>query len=140
MAYVTRAGAIMVALLAVPGLLLCWRPALWLGLFTDDAGILAVGTQYFRIIGPSYPFIGVSMVVAFALQGLGRATAPLVWMIVRVIGVLAMALVCTQWLGMADRAVFAIIAAFNVVSAGVMLALFMRVRRSMRASAVVARS
>src|SRR2546427_9427278 len=88
-AFVTRAAAITVVLLAVPGLLLCWRPALWLGLFTNDAGIHAVGTQYFRIIGPSYPFLGVSMVIAFAFQGLGRATIPLAWMIVRVVAVLA---------------------------------------------------
>ncbi len=123
--YVIRAGAVMVALLAVPGLLLCWRPMLWLGLFTHDPGITDVGTQYLRIIGPSYPFVGISMVVAFALQGLGRATAPLVWMLLRVAGVLAVALVCTQRLGMADRAVFTSIAAGNVVSAAVMLGLFL---------------
>jgi len=127
--YVTRAGAVMVALLAVPGLLLCWRPTLWLGLFTHDAGIVDVGTQYLRIIGPSYPFVGVSMVIAFALQGLGRATAPLVWMVLRVTGVLVIALVCTQWLGMADRAVFTTIALGNVVSAAVMLGLFLYIHR-----------
>ncbi len=127
--YVTRAGAVMVALLAVPGLLVCWRPMLWLGLFTHDPGIEAVGTQYLRIIGPSYPFVGISMVVAFALQGLGRATAPLGWMVVRVAGVLAVALVCTQWLGMADRAVFTTIAIGNVLSAAVMLMLFLHIYR-----------
>src|SRR6058998_4180760 len=78
-AFVTRASAIAAVLLAVPGLLLCWRPALWFGLFTDDPGIQAVGAQYFRIIGPSYPFLGISMVIAFAFQGLGRATIPLAW-------------------------------------------------------------
>src|SRR5215468_10626849 len=57
-AYVVRAGAIVVALLAVPGALLAWRPSLWLGPFTSDPGILAVGSQYLRIIGPSYPFMG----------------------------------------------------------------------------------
>jgi Na+-driven multidrug efflux pump len=131
-AYVIRTGAVVVALLAIPGLLLCWRPTLWLGLFTDDAGVLAVGTQYFRIIGPSYPFMGVSMVAAFALQGLGRATAPLVWMIVRVVGVLTVALVCTQWLGLADRAVFLTVATGNVVSTAVMLTLFWRAERAMQ--------
>lgn len=132
-AYVTRAGAVMVTLLAVPGLLLCWRPMLWLGLFTQDPGIAAVGTQYFRIIGPSYPFVGISMVVAFALQGLGRATAPLVWMVIRVAGVLGVALVCTQWLGMADRAVFTTIAVANVLSAAVMLVLFLRIHHETQA-------
>jgi len=127
-------GVVMVALLAVPGLLLCWRPTLWLGIFTHDPGIAAVGTQYFRIIGPSYPFIGISMVIAFALQGLGKATAPLVWMVVRVVGVLGVSLFCTRWLGMADRAVFTTIAAGNVVSAGVMLILFARIQRGIQSS------
>jgi len=133
-AFVTRAAAITVVLLAVPGLLLCWRPALWLGLFTDDAGIHAVGAQYFRIIGPSYPFLGISMVIAFAFQGLGRATIPLAWMIVRVAGVLAAAVVCTQGLGLGERAVFTSIAAGNVVSAAGMVALFLLTERRLRAA------
>ena len=102
---------------------------MWLGLFTHDPGIVAVGTQYLRIIGPSYPFVGISMVVAFAFQGLGRATAPLVWAVVRVVGVLAVAVICTQWFGMADRAVFTTIAVGNVLSAAVMLGLFLRTQR-----------
>src|SRR5437867_4793016 len=95
-AFVTRASAIAAVLLAVPGLLFCWRPALWFGLFTDDPGIHAVGALYFRMIGPSYPFLGVSMVIGFAFQGLGRATIPLAWMFLRVVGVLAAAVVCTR--------------------------------------------
>jgi len=133
-AFVTRAAAITVVLLAVPGLLLCWRPALWLGLFTQDAGIHAVGAQYFRVIGPSYPFLGISMVIAFAFQGLGRATIPLAWMVVRVVGVLAAALVCTQGLGLGERAVFTTIAAGNVVSAAGMVALFLLTDRRLRAA------
>src|SRR2546428_12330900 len=128
-AFVTRAAAITVVLLAVPGLLLCWRPALWLGLFTDDAGIHAVGAQYFRIIGPSYPFLGISMVIAFAFQGLGRATIPLAWMIVRVAGVLAAAVVCTQGLGLGERAVFTTIAAGEGLSAAGTGAPFLPARR-----------
>ena len=133
-AFVTRAATITVVLLAVPGLLLCWRPALWLGLFTQDAGIHAVGAQYFRIIGPSYPFLGISMVIAFAFQGLGRATIPLAWAVVRVVGVLAAALVCTQGLGLGERAVFTTIAAGNVVSAAGMVALFLLTDRRLRAA------
>ena len=133
-AFVTRAAAITVVLLAVPGLLLCWRPALWLGLFTQDAGIHAVGAQYFRVIGPSYPFLGISMVIAFAFQGLGRATVPLAWAVVRVVGVLAAALVCTQGLGLGERAVFTTIAAGNVVSAAGMVALFLLTDRRLRAA------
>ncbi|MBI1817758.1 MAG: MATE family efflux transporter [Deltaproteobacteria bacterium] len=131
-AYVVRAGAMIVSVLAVPSALLCWRPELWLNIFTHDPGIHAVGEQYFRIIGPSYPFVGVSMVIAFAFQGLGRATLPLMLMTVRVIAVLAVSLVCTQWLGMADRAVFISVAVGNVCSAAVMVTLFTRTHRGLR--------
>jgi Na+-driven multidrug efflux pump len=132
-AFVTAAGAISVVVLAVPGLALCWRPDLWLGLFTDDAAIHAVGTRYFRLIGPSYPFVGISMVVAFAFQGLGRATVPLAWTMVRVGGVLAAAVVCTRVFGLAEGAVFTTIAIGNVVSAAGMAVLFVLLERRLRA-------
>jgi len=134
-AFVGRAAAITTVLLAVPGLLLCWRPALWLGLFTDDPGIHAVGAQYFRIIGPSYPFFGITMVIAFAFQGLGRATIPLAWMIVRTIGVLAVAVLCTRVLGLGERAVFTTIAVGNVASAAAMVTLFVLTERRLREAA-----
>jgi len=132
MTYVVRAGALIVAVLAVPGFLLCWWPDLWLGLFTEDRAILAVGEQYFRFIGPSYPFVGISMVIAFAFQGLGRATAPLMLMATRVAAVLAVALLATQYFGLGERAVFLTIAAGNVGSAAAMAALFGRAHRRMR--------
>jgi putative MATE family efflux protein len=132
-AFVANAAAISIVLLGIPGLLVCWRPALWLGLFTADPAIHAVGTSYFRIIGPSYPFVGLSMVIAFAFHGLGRATIPLALMIVRVIAVLVAAVVCTHVLGLGERAVFATIAAGNVVSAAGLIALFLRTERRLRA-------
>jgi putative MATE family efflux protein len=131
-AFVLCAGAITIVLLAVPGAVLCWRPQLWIGLFTDDPAIHAVGEQYFRIVGPSYPFIGISMVIAFAFQGLGRATVPMTWTLVRVAGVLIVTIVLTHVLGLGERAVFATIAAGNVVSAAGMVALFMYAERRMR--------
>jgi putative MATE family efflux protein len=130
-AFVLRAGTLIVLLLAVPGLILSWRPTLWMGLFTSDPGILAVGASYFRLIGPSYPFVGVAMVSAFAFQGLGRATTPLAWMAIRVFGVLGVALVCTRILGLGERAVFATIAGGNVVSAMIMAALLARTVRAL---------
>jgi putative MATE family efflux protein len=132
-AFVMRAAAIAIVFLGVPGLIVCWRPALWLGLFTDDAGIHAVGTQYFRIVGPTYPFVGITMVVAFAFQGLGRATLPLALTIARVAGVLAVAVLCTHGLGLGERAVFTTIAAGNVASAVAMTALFVLLARRLRA-------
>ena len=127
--YVVRAGTTIAALLAVPGALFCWRPALWLGLFSSDPAIHAVGATYFHIVGPSYPFVGVSMVVGFAFQGLGRATIPLAWTVVRVVAMLGVAIACTSGLGLGMGAVSAIIAVGNVLSAGVMIGLFARAGR-----------
>src|SRR5215813_322588 len=122
-----------VVVLGIPGLLVCWRPELWLRLFTDDAGILAVGTRYFRIVGPTYPLIGINMVVAFAFQGLGRATVPLGLSIVRVVGVLVAAVLCTQRFGLREAAVFTTIAAGNLASTAGMVALFASLVRRLRA-------
>lgn len=123
--YVRAAAALIVALLAVAAAVLCWRPSLWLGIFTQDPGIHAVGTTYFRIVGPSYPFVGLSMVLAFAFQGLGRATPPLVVMAVRVPIVLVAALLCVR-AGLGEAAVFTTIAAGNVVASAVLATLFVR--------------
>src|SRR6185369_4375024 len=113
-AFVGRGILIAVVLLAVPGSLVYWRPALWLGMFTDDTGIHEIGTLYFRTLGPTYPFLGVGMVVAFAFQGLGRATLPLVVMLVRVCGVLFAAILSTRVFGLGEQAVFTSIAIGNV--------------------------
>ena len=120
----------------VPGIMegwhtfaLWWKPELWLRWFTDEEPILAVGRHYFRLVGPSYPCLGISMATGLALQGLGRATAPLGVMALRVAGVLTAALVCTQWLGLGERAVFTAISIGNLFAAGAMVALFLRARR-----------
>ena len=133
-AFVTRAAALAVVILGIPGLLVCWRPTLCLGLFTNDAGILAVGTQYFRIIGPTYPLIGITMVVSFAFQGLGRATVPLALTIVRVTAVLVVAVLCTHHFGFGESAVFGTIAAGNLVSAAGLATLFSVIARRVRTS------
>jgi len=130
--YVLRAGMCIVGLLSVPAVILWWQPGLWIDLFSHDPEIHEVGAAYFRLVGPSYPFVAVSMVLAFAFQGLGRATLPLAWMTIRVIGVLVASVVCTQWLGLGERAVFAAVSVGNSLSAAVMMALFQRTERRIR--------
>lgn len=124
--YVRAAGVFTVAILGAGGVALAIWPRLWLGLFTHDAAVLEAGAAYFAVVGPSYPFLGVSMVLAFAFQGLGRATAPMVLMAVRVALVLTGAIVVTRGLGMGAGAVFVVIAAGNVLSSLMLLALWQR--------------
>jgi Na+-driven multidrug efflux pump len=127
--YVRVACGFIFATLAVAAAVLWWRPSLWIGIFSDDPGIHEVGAVYFRFIGPSYPFVGVSMVLAFAFQGLGRATPPLLVMAVRMPVVLFVAIACVRWLGLAEAAVFATIAVGNVASTMILAMLFLRMQR-----------
>jgi Na+-driven multidrug efflux pump len=130
--YVVRAGAIIAVFLGVLGATLFVWPQVWLRLFTSDAAILEVGANYFRWLGPSYPFMGIAMVISFAFQGLGRATTPLFWIIVRVVSVVLASVIAVSWLGLGDTAVFAIVAAGNVSSAAVMTFLFLRIERTLQ--------
>jgi Na+-driven multidrug efflux pump len=76
---VTRSSAIIgAALWGVAGLILTIFPKLWLGMFTEDAEVLRLGTQYLRTIAPFYPLVGIGMILYFACQGLGQATLPLI--------------------------------------------------------------
>ena len=133
-AFTLRGVTLAVGLLLVPGLLFYWRPGLWLGMFTDDADVHAIGGLYFRIVGPTYPLLGITMVIAFAFQGIGRATLPLVLTIVRVACVLVGAVVCTQHFGLGERAVFVCIAVGNVLGAASLVALFTTMERRLHSA------
>lgn len=133
-AFVLRGIAIAVVLLAIPGLVVWMRPSLWLGIFTDDPGIHRVGGLYFRTIAPTYPFIGIAMVVSFAFQGLGRATLPLAVTVARIGAVLGSAIVCTRVFGLGEHAVFVSIALGNVAGALVLGMLFLAAERARGAS------
>ena len=52
-------------------------PHAWIGLFTADPAILAVGERYLRIVGPAYGFFGLGLALYFASQGRGRLGWPL---------------------------------------------------------------
>jgi putative MATE family efflux protein len=108
--YVLQSTLVALAVVAVPTVVVTLWPWVWIGLFTAAADIHAVGSSYFAFVGPSYPFVIASMVVATAFQGLGRATVPLTVMAIRVVLVLVAALA----LGSTADTIFAIIAAGNV--------------------------
>jgi MATE family, multidrug efflux pump len=52
-------------------------PHLWLGLFSTHPDVLAVGTAYLRIVGPTYGCFGLGLALYFASQGAGRLLWPL---------------------------------------------------------------
>jgi putative MATE family efflux protein len=59
------------------GLGAAFHPRAWIGLFSADPGVLAVGATYLRIVGPVYGFFGLGLALYFASQGAGRLAWPL---------------------------------------------------------------
>ena len=127
--YVIQSCALVAAVIAVPALLVVWRPSLWLGIFTAAPDITAIGAAYFHVVGLSYVFVVISMVVATAFQGLGRATVPMTVMVARVVLVVSGALFAARGFGAGAETIFAIIATGNVVACVVLVALFRAVVR-----------
>src|SRR5262249_54949568 len=59
------------------GLLGAMGPGVWIGLFSTDGDVLAVGARYLAIVGPTYGFFGLGLALYFASQGAGRLMWPL---------------------------------------------------------------
>jgi putative MATE family efflux protein len=59
------------------GLVAAVFPRAWLGLFTADPDVHAVGATYLLIVGPTYGFFGLGLALYFASQGAGRLAWPL---------------------------------------------------------------
>jgi putative MATE family efflux protein len=66
------AGALAAAVTELVGISVALAPRLWLGLFSDDADVLATGAHYLRVVAPFYGFFGLGMALYFAGQGAGR--------------------------------------------------------------------
>jgi Na+-driven multidrug efflux pump len=59
------------------GLTAALAPDAWLGLFTADPAVLAVGETYLRIVGPTFGLFGLGLALYFAAQGAGHLGWPL---------------------------------------------------------------
>jgi Na+-driven multidrug efflux pump len=65
------------------GLVAAAFPHAWLGLFGKDPAMLEAGAHYLRIVGPTYGFFGLGIVLYFASQGAGKLLWPVIGNIVR---------------------------------------------------------
>ena len=65
-------------LVEVVGLVVAIAPRVWLGLFTTDAAVLAIGGAYLRTVAPHYGGIAIIAELYFAGQGAGRIGWPMV--------------------------------------------------------------
>ena len=71
-------AAVATVLTGTIGLAAALAPDVWLGIFSQDPGVLAAGRAYLRIVGPAYGFFGLGLSLYFASQGLGRLGWPLI--------------------------------------------------------------
>jgi Na+-driven multidrug efflux pump len=81
------------------GLVGALAPHVWLGLFTTDPDILAVGSAYLRLVGPMYVFFGLGLSLYFSSQGAGRLTWPLVGGVLRLVLAAGGGWIAIHWLG-----------------------------------------
>ena len=74
-------------------------PELWLGLFSTDATVLAIGATYLRIVGPTYGFFGLGLALYFASQGAGRLLWPLLAGMIRLLIAAGGGWLAMHWFG-----------------------------------------
>jgi putative MATE family efflux protein len=58
------------------GLIVAIRPALWVSLFTSDAGVTAAASSYFALAGPAFGFFGIGACLYFSSQGAAKVGGP----------------------------------------------------------------
>ena len=100
--------AAMAVCLAV-GLAAALAPGLWIGLFSNDAGVHQAGSLYLRVVAPFYPLFGAGMALYFAAQGAGRIGLPILAGTARLV-VAAGGGLLVVWFGGQLAWVFAVIA------------------------------
>ena len=115
------AGAVTEAI----GIAAALYPTAWLGLFGDDPLMLAVGSQYLRIVGPFYGFFGAGLALYFASQGAGRLGWPLIAAVLRLAVATGGGWLALRWSGTSAgvfAALGAALAVFGLVNAAAILA------------------
>ena len=114
-------------LVELVGLVVAIAPELWVGLFTNNAAVLAIGRQYLRTVAPLYFGIAIISELYFAGQGAGRIGWPMVAGAVRFL----CAVVAGVWVlhGNATLGAAFVLVAFGIaIATAVSLVGFWRVR------------
>jgi putative MATE family efflux protein len=70
-------AALAAGLTASMGCLGALFPHAWIGVFSAQPEVLATGSMYLHIVGPTYGFFGLGLALYFASQGMGRVLWPL---------------------------------------------------------------
>jgi putative MATE family efflux protein len=114
-------GLFAAAICGAIGAVVTAAPRLWAGMFTRDPDVLAIATQYFHVVGPSYAFLGLGMALYFSFQGSGRMLWPLLCVTVRILIIAAGCTLATRVFALGLGSLFAVTAA-ALVAFGAMYA------------------
>ena len=119
-------GATTVALVCgMIGLIVAFRPSLWIGLFSDEAEVARLGTLYLRIVGPAYVCFGLGLALFYVTQSVGRGVAAMNANAVRMMTSAGCGLVAVYLLDLGVAGFFAAVAAgFCVYAALLVRAVF----------------
>ena len=96
-------------------------PAAWMGLFSSDPAVTAVGEAYLIRVGPAYPFLGLGLALYFAAQGRRRTVQPLLASLTRLLVAGIGSLVMVGAYGWGLDAVFTLMAGGLVLYGTVMV-------------------
>lgn len=113
--YVAFAGA------GAVGLVAALTPASWLGLFSQEPSIVAIGALYLRWVAPLYGLFGAGFVMSFAAQGAARALVPLLAGTARMAVAAGLGAFAVARFGAGLSTLFVFVALSTVVYAGIAL-------------------
>lgn len=86
------------------------------GLFSESAEVIRLGTAVLRMVAVSEPFYGFSIIIEGMMQGVGRTKAPFVYNIVGMWGIrIVGTFICTRFLGMGLVSAWACMIAHNML-------------------------
>lgn len=118
-------AGIVAAITGAIGITAAIAPALWMDLFTQEAGVRAFGASYLRIVGAFYGLYGFGLALFFASQGAGRMFWPLAGSVARLAIVALGGWLCLQVLQTPASGFFGVVAASLAVY-GVIIAAAIR--------------
>ena len=107
-------AAIGVAITEVIGLAAAAFPEVWIGLFSEDPTILETGALYLRIVGPTYGFFGLGLMLYFTSQAAGRVFWPVMAGTVRMLVAGFGTWIAAAMFGASEQTVFITVAAATI--------------------------
>jgi len=100
-------------------------PHAWLGLFSGDPQVLAMGTLYLQNVAPVYGAVGLGLALYFASQGAKRVLFPVLAGTVRMIVAGLAGWLAVIWFGVGLTTLFQIVALASVAYGGLTVAAFL---------------